>query len=523
MISKPNSAPEPTIRVVLLGRRYAPLDEQVSQLLETELTTCGFQVFSDKYLPVSIVWAQDVEARLKAADVVIPILSAGAAQSEWIAHELEMVHETAQRQKGRPRLLPVRVKFDGPLPDTLARILNRERHCTWMGPEDDQRLASELIEALNAPPEPAAAPAQAVQGTPTTPDAAAGAQPEKPLPVPERLEPVYGAVPLGSEFYLARPQDAELRTAIVNQDSIVLIKGARQMGKTSLLARGIQQARQRGSKVVLTDFQKLNVSDLDSVAHLYLALSQSLAEQLDLPVRPQDAWDERRGANVNFERFLRREVLAKLDAPLMWGLDEVDRLFTCEFGSEVFGLFRSWHNERALDPQGPWARLTVAIVYATEAHLFITDMNQSPFNVGTRLALDDFTPDQVAELNRRYRSPLRNPAEVQRLIKLVGGHPFLVRRALHELATQSLEMGALEAQADLDEGIFGDHLRRILVLLARDPLLADVVRSVLAGEPCATPESFYRLRSAGLMSGTSPSDMRPRCQLYAAYLRRHLL
>lgn len=511
-------------RIVLLARRYAPLDEQVSQLLETELTTCGFEVFCDKYLPVSIAWAQDVEARLKAADVVIPILSAGAAQSEWIAHELEMVHETAQRQKGRPRLLPVRVKFDGPLPGTLTRILNQERHCTWMGPEDDQRLASEVIEALNAPPQPAATPAQAIPGSPAGgQDGGASSQPAKPSRVPEKLEPVYGAVPLGSEFYLTRPQDAELRTAILNQDSIVLIKGARQMGKTSLLARGIQQARQRGSNVVLTDFQKLNVSDLDSAANLYLALGQSLAEQLDLAVRPQDAWDDRRGANVNFDRFLRREVLAKLEAPLMWGLDEVDRLFTCDFGSEVFGLFRSWHNERALDPAGPWARLTLAIVYATEAHLFITDMNQSPFNVGTRLALDDFTPDQVAEMNRRYRSPLQTPADVQRLIKLVGGHPFLVRRALHELATQSLDIGALEAQADRDEGIFGDHLRRILVLLARDPLLADVVRSVLAGEPCATPESFYRLRSAGLMAGTSPADMRPRCQLYAAYLRRHLL
>ena len=185
----------------------------------------------------------------------------------------------------------------------------------------------------------------------------------------------------------------------------MLIKGARQMGKTSLLARGLQQARERGAKVVLTDFQKLNVSDLESPTNLYLTLAESMAEQLDLSVFAQDVWDERRGPNVNFERYLRREVLAKLNAPLVWGLDEVDRLFSCAFGSEVFGLFRSWHNERALDPNGPWAGMTLAIAYATEAHLFITDMNQSPFNVGTRLALDDFTFEQVTELNRRYRAP----------------------------------------------------------------------------------------------------------------------
>src|SRR6185369_6457160 len=179
----------------------------------------------------------------------------------------------------------------------------------------------------------------------------------------------------------------------------------------------------------------------------------SIAEQLDLSVFPQDVWDERRGPNVNFERYLRREVLAKLNAPLVWGLDEVDRLFTCSFGSEVFGLFRSWHNERALDPTGPWSGMTLAIAYATEAHLFITDMNQSPFNVGTRLALEDFTRDQVAELNRRYRSPLKNDAELGRFVQLVAGHPFLVRRALHEMLTQPLDIAALEAQADRDEGI----------------------------------------------------------------------
>ena len=67
---------------------------------------------------------------------------------------------------------------------------------------------------------------------------------------------------------------------------------------------------------------------------------------------PLDGWNDKRTPNVNFERYVRREVLGKVDKPLVWGLDEVDRLFTCEFGSEVFALFRSWHNERALDPEG---------------------------------------------------------------------------------------------------------------------------------------------------------------------------
>jgi hypothetical protein len=197
-------------------------------------------------------------------------------------------------------------------------------------------------------------------------------------------------------------------------------------------------------------------------------------------------------------------------------------LFTCDIGSEVFGLFRSWHNDRALDPSGPWGRLTLAIAYATEAHLFITDLNQSPFNVGTRLVLEDFSLEQVADLNGRYGCPLRNSDEVRRYYRDVGGHPYLVRRGLHEMVTRGIDIIQFESQADRDEGIFGDHLRRILVSLAKDDELTKVVQAVIRGQPCPNLESFYRLRSAGLMSGTSPHDVHPRCQLYTAYLNRHL-
>jgi serine/threonine protein kinase len=339
----------------------------------------------------------------------------------------------------------------------------------------------------------------------------------------EMMEPVGGAVPLESKFYITRPADEKFRAAIARHDSIVLVKGARQVGKTSLLARGLQQAREAGASVVLTDFQNLSSADLQSFEKLLLSFADSFADQLDLDVSPGQLWKADRSPGINFEQYLRREALLKTSSQIIWGLDEVDRLFTCDFGSEVFGLFRSWHNKRALDPAGPWRRLTLAIAYATEAHLFITDLNQSPFNVGTRLQLEDFSFDQVTELNSRCGSPLRNPAEVARFQRLVGGHPYLARRGLHEMVTEKLDLGALEARADQDEGPFGDHLRRILVSLTQDAALSEVVRGVLQGKPCPTPETFYRLRSAGLIAGDSASDARPRCQLYATYLEKRLL
>jgi predicted ATPase/DNA-binding SARP family transcriptional activator len=338
----------------------------------------------------------------------------------------------------------------------------------------------------------------------------------------DSLEPAGGAVPLGSPFYIVRPIDEKFAAAIARRDSIVLVNGPRQVGKSSLLARGLQHARQAGARVVLTDLEALNASHLASAEAFLLTLAQSIADQLDLPVLPAAVWDGSLGANPNFQRYLRHEVLGTSDAPLVWGLNDVDRLFGCDFGSEVFALSRSWHNERALNPSGPWSRLTLAMSYATEAHLFITDLHKSPFNVGTRLTLGDFTLEQVAELNRRHDSLLPDDAALPRFHELVGGHPYLVRRGLEEMAAHGTGWAEFEARACSDDWIYGDHLQRMHAALTRDPELCEVMRGILAGRRCRGSRSFYRLRSAGLLAGESEAEARPRCPLYARYLARCL-
>jgi hypothetical protein len=511
--------------VALLYKRGGHPDEDLVKFIEARLTEAGYQVFIDRRLTMGVDWAREIEGRIRSADAVIPLLSAESIYSEMLGFEIETAHEASQLQQGRPRLLPVRVHYTGPLPEPLASILDPVQYFLWEGEQDNLGLVTELGEALKQVPaaaqadgEPPAAETAAEVRPVGPPQASAEGRPARPA----ALEALGGAVPLDSEFYITRPPDGELRSAITKRDSIVLIKGARQMGKTSLLARGMQLAREQGHKAAATDLQKFNAENFKTVDRLYRTMAESIADQLEITANPTNTWDPRRGPNANLERFLRREVLGKLDQPLFWGLDEVDRLFVTPFGSEVFGLIRSWHNERALDPSGPWSKLTIAIAYATEAHLFITDINQSPFNVGTRLALEDFTPAQVEEMNRRYGSPVKSDDEAARFYRLVGGHPYLVRRGLDELAKRKISFDAFEQQAARDEAFYGDHLRRILVLLVRDAELTEVMRGVLQGQPCPSPESFDRLRSAGLVSGHIPEEARPRCRLYAAYLRRHL-
>lgn len=336
------------------------------------------------------------------------------------------------------------------------------------------------------------------------------------------IEPVSGALSLNSPFYISRPTDDEFLSALARQDSIVLIKGARQVGKTSMLARGLQHARDWESKVVLTDFQNFNLSYLESVEKFFPVLAELITDQLSPEISPRELWNPYLGPSANFERFWRRAILAQTESPIVWCLDEVDRLFACDFASEVFGLFRSWHNKRALDPAGPWSRLTLVLAYATEAHLFITDPNQSPFNVGTRLHLGDLTIEQVAELNRRYGSPLTTDGELQRFFDLIGGHPYLSNSGLWEMKTHRISFEDLSVQASQEVGIFSDHLRRLLFSINRDPETADAMRAILRNESCPTADLFYRLRSAGAISGQSAPEAKIRNKLYEIFLRNRL-
>jgi DNA-binding winged helix-turn-helix (wHTH) protein len=347
-------------------------------------------------------------------------------------------------------------------------------------------------------------------------------RPRLPTGPDDSIEPPGGALPLSSPLYISRPADDEFCNAIARGDSIVLVKGARQVGKTSLLARGLEAARTLGATVLLIDFQHFGEETFESSDQLLSAMAELIANQIELPTQPHQSWNNRLSPNSNFERFLKRDVLASDKCQFVLALDEVDRLFNHVYASEIFGLFRSWHNLRALHPQGPFTRLTIAIAYATEAHLFISDLHQSPFNVGTRLVLEDFTAEQLAELNGRYAHALIDNEQVMRFHRLIGGHPYLAQKGLYELYMKRTDLSGLEQNADRDDGPFGDHLHRLLVSLSLDHELLAELRAFLLSGSTLSNSSFYRLRTAGVLSGETDSQPRPRCELYARYITKHL-
>jgi hypothetical protein len=165
--------------------------------------------------------------------------------------------------------------------------------------------------------------------------------------------------------------------------------------------------------------------------------------------------------------------------------------------------------------------ITILMVISTEPHLLISDVSQSPFNVGTKIALDDLTLPQVAELNRRYHAPL-DDSQLPALADLLGGHPYLTSRALYTLVTEDLGWNQLVQIAASQKSPFSDHLRRYLWLLRDKPQLTDALRQIISRGRCPDQVAFYRLMQAGLVQGADSQSCACRCKLYEMYLKDKL-
>ena len=328
-----------------------------------------------------------------------------------------------------------------------------------------------------------------------------------------------GAVPLASKFYVRRNADTEAEKHIDRRESVVLIQGPRQVGKSSLLARILDHARSTDLSVVLTDLQAMGGTQLDDEQRFYKSIAHGLAVQLGLSLDLHTAWSEWLGPNINLDTVI-GGLLERSDKHVCWGIDEADVLFDRPYTNDFFGLLRSWHNRRALDPGGPWQKLTLVLTYATEAHLFISDLNQSPFNVGVRIALQDFDERELRELQGRYAS-VESEETWRAVHSITHGHPFLARCAFSFLAAGGT-IGELTAKASQIDGPFGNHLQRVLVSISQDAEMLAEVRRMMRGEPFDGPTTRFRLQSAGLIVLAEGGEPSFRVPAYEDYVRAGL-
>ncbi|MEH2067256.1 MAG: AAA-like domain-containing protein [Nostoc sp.] len=512
-----------TKRIFISYKRNVRPDEQVASQVFQALSQ-QHKVFIDQTMSIGTRWAERIEAEIHQADFVITFLSASSTQSEMVVAEIETAHHLAKSQQGRPVILPVRLAYQEPLLYPLSAYLNGINWAFWKDAEDTPRLIDELLQAVSSsglttsteksPSSPVGEfrlPSTTVSQTTSLPHPFPSAQPVS-LEMPE------GTMESQSAFYVERSSDALALQTIERQGVTITIKGPRQMGKSSLLIRTIKTAVNAGKQVALLDFQLFDKAALTNADLFFRQFCTWLTDELEMTDKVAEYWNMPLGNSQRCTRYVGRYLLKEFGNPVVLAMDEVERVFDTDFRSDFFGMLRSWHNSRATTPI--WKQLDLALVTSTEPYQLIDNLNQSPFNVGQVIDLEDFTAVQVADLNRRHGSPL-NPNQEQQLIALLGGHPYLIRLGLYSVASARLSASELFANATTDNGLFGNHLRNHLFRLHNKQELVQAMFQIIRQNICEDERIFFRLRGAGLVRREGRVVL-PRCQLYAEYFREHL-
>jgi hypothetical protein len=472
-------------------------------------------------------WPQRIDQELERCDYFLLLLSFHSAFSEMVAEEVRRAKEL-QNQHGKPSILPIRLNFPrhSPLSYDLRSYLQRIQQREWRSSADTARLLNELLTLLATG---AVLPPIAFDTIPRFPEDHPD-QPPLPVAEPELNQQPNGPLRLDAGLYVNRPpHEEDCYQAILDPGALIQIKAPQQMGKKSLMARILNHAKEQGYQTIHVDFQSADcqlLTDLDSLLRWFCEKVGRQLQQLNqnvLMMEPLEPYWTGEGSKNRCQNYFESCLLKNLEHPLVLALGSLDLLFPytkvfCDFA----GLLRSWYEDaRHTNATSElWAKLRWILVFSTESYL---PLDESPLQgAGTEVKLPEFSTTQVKDLGDRYHLAL-DPVLVGKIMQLVGGHPYLIRKAFYELRRSTLTLEQLVQTASTEEGIYTDHLRRHWLSLQRFPEIVQAMRQVVVTRQPVIIDSnaLFYLKNMGLVKAQG-NGVIPRCDLYRQYFQARL-
>jgi hypothetical protein len=189
------------------------------------------------------------------------------------------------------------------LPYPLNAYLDKIQYVRWRGESDTTKLLQQIQAALNG-----STSFELDSGTPL-PTGMTGRQPAYAATLP----PPGGALDVEDAWYITRDSDQTALSLIRQRGQTLIIKGPRQMGKSSLLVRVVAEAINVNKKVALLDFQLLDQETKSGSDLFFQRFADSIAEALAYPDAIGGFWDPKISGPQNCGRYLRRQILNKLE------------------------------------------------------------------------------------------------------------------------------------------------------------------------------------------------------------------
>ncbi|MTJ06604.1 MULTISPECIES: AAA-like domain-containing protein [unclassified Anabaena] len=339
-------------------------------------------------------------------------------------------------------------------------------------------------------------------------------------PIPARsidipFENLDGQVPLNSPFYVERPPvESNCYKAIIKPGALIRIKAPRQMGKTSLMSRILAQGEKQDYQTGFINLWSRELfKNLDSFLESFCA---NVSLELGIEEKIDQYWNTKRySSQTNCTNYFQSYLLKELKQPVILGLDEVDRIFQySDIADEFFTMLRSWHEKGKNNET--WQKLRLVISHSQEVYISL-DVNKSPFNVGLPIDLNKFSLTQVQDLVKRHGLQWSD-TEINQLMGMIDGHPYLVRTALYHIATNQLTLNQFLEIAPTEEGLYEDHLYRHLLILEENKQLKSAMLKLVNSDDAVTLEPTYafKLKSMGLAESKG-NKVIPLCNLYRLY------
>lgn len=293
---------------------------------------------------------------------------------------------------------------------------------------------------------------------------------------------VGGTLPPGSPSYVEREADRTLLAAL-RSGEYAYVLDSRQKGKSSLMARCVEQLHSDGIQTVRLDLQRFG-ANLDAerwYAGILAAIGQDLGLRRDL----FEYWGANQmvGALRRLLGALEEVVLPSLAGrALVIFIDEVDYVRSLPFPTdEFFAGLRDLYNRRAEDNR--FRQIAFCLVGVATPSDLIRDVRITPFNVGLRIELTDLSLSECMPLARGLGE--NGESLMRRIHYWTNGHPYLTQRLCQAVAADGGVRSARGVDRVVEQLFFSVRARE------DDPNLNDVSRRVLeAGVPDRSQEEY---------------------------------
>lgn len=269
-----------------------------------------------------------------------------------------------------------------------------------------------------------------------------------PTPSAPSFYVVGGTMRPDAQSYVRRSSDEELYAGLMENEFCHVLT-ARQMGKSSLMLRTAARLRQSGIGVAALDLTGIGTNLTPE--QWYSGLIVQLGDRLKLEDELLDYWSANlsMGPMQRWISAIRKVVLPSRAGRLAIFIDEIDAVASLNFSTdEFFSGIRECYNLRNEDAE--MNRLTFCLLGVVNPSELIRDTRTTPFNVGRRIELNDFTEQEALPLAEGLgRSAAVNHTLLQRILYWTNGHPYLTQRLCKVVS----ENGAHNTIHNIDESI----------------------------------------------------------------------